>query len=327
MSSLNVYHPGLTFATLVVQFVMANGGVISGLERRRRGGESGEEGDSTPAPSQSGTSTGSNASSTNSAQTSTSLPSSASASSLSNTSTSTSASSSGSNGPTALPAIAAVRSNMPTPVIVGSVVGAVVLGGLLAFLLTICCRRIRKAKKDPDAPLLVLFSRSSRVQTPQTEMSQTQSSPLVASAIAAGLTSNPFITRYSRSFQSLNSSPASSSPLVPASSLPHHSNSVASSSGQSTSHTTATSDLDILQPPRTSPFMNTHSTLLPIINAAAKAAARASPPTSAQLSPLHRSLTMHQKALDADEKEQEGRMETDQIQEMNENDPPPEYNA
>lgn len=202
-----------------------------------------------------------------------------------------------------------------------------VLGGLLVLLLAICCRRIRRAKKDPDAPLPVLFfSRSPRTQTPQTEMSQTQSSPLVAPAVAAGLTSNPFITRYSRSFNSLNSSPASSSPLVPASNLPRHSNSVTSSSGRSTSHTTATSELDILQPPRGSPVMSPPSTLLPIITAAAEAAAQASPPTSAQLSPLHRSLTMHQKALEADEKGQnEGHMEIEQIQGLN--DPPPEYDA
>ena len=173
------------------------------------------------------------------------------------------------------------------------------------MLLIFCCRRIRGPRKDPDTASSVrFFSRSPKAQVARSdpEMSQMHSSPLIASAIASGLTSNPFATPYAHSLHSSNSSPASSSPLVPASNLPRHSNSVTSSSGRSTSHTTATSELEILQPPRGSPLTSSPSTLLPIIAAAAEAVSVSSAPTSVELSPLHRSLTMHQKALETDEK-------------------------
>ncbi|KDR75014.1 hypothetical protein GALMADRAFT_521399 [Galerina marginata CBS 339.88] len=193
------------------------------------------------------------------------------------------------------------------------------------MLLAKCIHRAHKARKRPRGflPLTAFFAGTPpKTQLPTTEMSQTHSSPLISSAVAAGATSspNPIFTRYSRSFST--SATSSLSPLLPAASL-QHSHSIGSSSGQSTAHTRATADLDILQTPPGSPHVGG---LLPIISAAASGSASASRAIEPESSPLHRAMTLHQKALETDTKghEEEGTIEIDKIEGMN--DPPPGYN-
>ncbi|KAH9484959.1 hypothetical protein JR316_0001863 [Psilocybe cubensis] len=330
MSSSPVFHPGLTFATLVVQFAATKGSVIPSFVPRHKGegenehstasgGSSASKPTSSSTPPTNSTLTGSHSSTAASSSSSSSI---SSFSSSSNTATPTPT-------PLTLPR-PVVRSDITTAGIVGVVVGSVATIGLLIMLVSKCIRRYRKNRGRMKGPRFFRVGSKSpaRPQTPVTEMAQTQSSPIITSAVTAGFTTHPFLSRYSQSIST--NTTTSLSPLFPAASLERtRSDAGASEGGASSSHTDTLSYVSMSSVPvgnGGSPVLS----LLPIISAAAAANA---PPPAAHLpeaSILHRSLTLHQKSLEEDTKGRDvGRMDTDDIEKEDDgaNDPPPSYDA
>ncbi|KAF8971128.1 hypothetical protein BDZ97DRAFT_1341189 [Flammula alnicola] len=334
MTTTAVYHPGLIFATLVVRFVTTKGAQMPALYARRRGqGEPESSSDGPESPSQTIASpTGSTTPSLPSNMTaSSSLTSSGSATTISSTTSST----------TSLIATPGSQINAPvthrnitTGGIVGAAFGSVMIAGLALLLLAKCLSRMRKARKRPQEllPSKFLAPASSKPQPPVTEMSQTQSSPLISSAVAARVTTNaPPHYPHSVTTNTTNSTftSLSLSPLIPAAGL-NHPRSIASSSDHSASlsYTDASFGHEPLQShydlPPSSWGAHTIEAALERGAITSSLTGTSSSSTEPEASGLQRAMTAYQKALEAEDQKdsQVASTKQDDIQ-----DPPPKYDA
>ncbi|KAF9482250.1 hypothetical protein BDN70DRAFT_452297 [Pholiota conissans] len=353
-----MYHSGLFFATLVVQLAMANGLPAANAyvrrdcsgcdddddderERetdvvneqiqllRRKGGDHGcESGQTTCTSSPPATSTGSN----------TTIPTSTSMST--NTTSSSTSSSTMTSAPATQTSIAVItvpsRSTITTGGIIGVAFGSVVILGLSLILCITYLHRWRKARKRGKGFVPATYLGSpSNPQFPRTEMSQTQSSPIVASAVASRMTSTP-PHHYPHSVTT-----TSLSPLIPAATL-EHSRSFTSSSNRRTS-LSYTDGSSAHEPVHSAHEMSSSSfgaSLNPATLGHSLSALSHSGPGSttsssdvSEPSGLLRVLTGHQKALEAqDQKDSRaGVGPSDSKQEEPDapevNDPPPRYDA
>jgi len=208
------------------------------------------------------------------------------------------------------------------------------------MLLARCVNRARKARKRPQGFVPSAFFNASPDPDQQplhhTEMSQTQTSPLIIPTVAARATSSgsPY-SHYSSSWSSNPANTASTSPSLSPQILTtslNHTRSVGGNSEQTgaRSSETASSIHEPFQSPYESPpyslaaSSSTRLSGLPILAAPAIALA-----SLAHDQPgLHRSMIAHQKSLEAEDKTQEGRMEVlKSTEEPQSNDPPPRYDA
>ncbi|KAF4620642.1 hypothetical protein D9613_000238 [Agrocybe pediades] len=236
----NKYQSGLAFATVFVQFSTTRAASIAKfrkLSRRKQGGKPGggdssdtdsddtddsDTDDDGPPPTKSVSH--SSTRSLSSSMTATGSASRTASQTVAGVgSSSTQASSSSNTGASqSLPsqdAIVATELKRPisTGGIVGAVLGSFIIAGLIIMLLARCVNRARKARKRPQGFIPTSFFNVSPHHSEleetqpihQTEMSQTQFSPLlIAPAVAAGATSSPSPSPYSR----YSSSWASSNP-------------------------------------------------------------------------------------------------------------------
>ncbi|KJA20084.1 hypothetical protein HYPSUDRAFT_56311 [Hypholoma sublateritium FD-334 SS-4] len=366
-----MYHPGLVFATLVVQLVASTGSPVPVVAPRRdcpgcdddgdeellinhreiaprRGGDDcGEDGNPSctssstippapPATSAMATTTTPH----NSTSTSTSLPASMTTS-MSSTLTPPSAST-----PTPNPQLVAASHNMSisTGGIIGTAFGAFVIVAASLILCGTFYRRWRRARNHPQA---LTPSSAYHIGPPPPfeanprEMSQTQSSPLVASAVASRMTSTP-PHHYPFTTTSL-------SPLVPVGASLEDSPSFTSSSNRRTSlsYTDGSSNHEPLQPNSTHEMlMSTSSWSLSQRSMALRSGftsglagiilGSATPPDpTPEPSNLVRSMTAYQKSLEADDQKssQSGPSPTGDSSKQEEqditesHDPPPSYDA
>lgn len=208
-------------------------------------------------------------------------------------------------------------------------------------------RRWRRARNHPQA---LISSSAYHIGPPPPfeanprEMSQTQSSPLVASAVASRMTSTP-PHHYPHSFTT-----TSLSPLVPAGATLEHSPSLTSSSNRRTSlsYTDGSSNHEPLQPNSTHEMsMSTSSWSLSQRSMALRSGftsglagiilgSTTPPDPTPEPSNLVRSMTAYQKSLEADDQKssQSGPSSTSddsskqEEQDITEShDPPPRYDA
>ncbi|KAF9568228.1 hypothetical protein CPC08DRAFT_451930 [Agrocybe pediades] len=242
----NKYQSGLAFATVFVQFSTTRAASIAKfrkLSRRKQGGKPGggdssdtdsddtddsDTDDDGPPPTKS-VSHSSTRSLSSSMTATGSASRTASQTVVGVGSSSTQASSSSNTGASqSLPsqdAIVATELKRPisTGGIVGAVLGSFIIAGLIIMLLARCVNRARKARKRPQGFIPTSFFNVSPHHSEleetqpihQTEMSQTQFSPLlIAPAVAAGATSSPSPSpypRYSSSWASSNPTTTSNS--------------------------------------------------------------------------------------------------------------------
>lgn len=213
---------------------------------------------------------------------------------------------------------------------------------VLAYMLfTKCIRRNRRRTQGrdqrPGTGFLRMGSSSPvRPQTPVTEMSQTQSSPLISSAVVAGATISPHLSQYS-----MSNTPATLSPLIFPAQSPslHHTHSLASTSDKSAANThisggvhTEISSHDALSYMSSlrGNILGSGNGILPVISrnvSVSNSSSSSEPPASpvSQQSELHHAMAMYQKSLENDPKGLDvGRLHTDS---EDVNDPPPSYDA